>query len=136
MVPLSFSFMDGLQTITNLSALQPDTSFPFSTSLTGEITAWYVLVDASYPYNVATIGACNASFARISLLLQGTSDKLVMPTAKLGPWQLEQSIARPRAVDLDDDGGRLRAARLRAGIAASEQRPPRGCSRVAAPTFP
>jgi hypothetical protein len=42
--PLSFSFSDGVQTITNLNATLPPPEFDIATDLNGNITAWNIFV--------------------------------------------------------------------------------------------
>jgi hypothetical protein len=42
--PLSFSFSDGVQTITNLNATLPPPFFDFATDLNGNITTWSIFI--------------------------------------------------------------------------------------------
>ena len=45
--PVSFSFTDGVQTITESTDSAENTNFQFSTNTSGIIDAWYIYIDAS-----------------------------------------------------------------------------------------
>lgn len=47
--PLTFSFTDGLQTVTNTSTLTPDTFFTIQTNATGNISLWDIYITFTTP---------------------------------------------------------------------------------------
>jgi hypothetical protein len=71
-VPTSFSFTDGVNTITSANAaanpLLYNLDFRFSTDSNGVITGWYVLLDygqVSAPFEPGTLGNVGDTLARI-----------------------------------------------------------------------